>query len=296
MASARKATAMTVIDLGGRLASRAENRAPAPARRTRLLYEEVIDLVERLVIELKLAPGDLLPTQAEIAERAGVSLITVRRGLDELEREGRVRRHQGVGTFLAHPKIVSQPTVAGGLSGTLAGHADSSRIATTMLGIRAVAPNKQLAQALQVKASDQLWQVRRLRLLRGAPMIIETALIPTALAPGLDEHQPELLGSLYELLATRYGLEDDYEEQYLEVDSAGASERQLLKLPTRTQVVRIRGVSVHKTGVPFDCFEQVYPAANFVFKMSGSSTSRQLLSEPVSRDWAVREITDGDRR
>jgi len=32
---------------------------------------------------------------------AGVSLITVRRALAELEREGRVHSHQGVGTFVA---------------------------------------------------------------------------------------------------------------------------------------------------------------------------------------------------
>lgn len=278
--------APTVIDLGGRVARRTRRVSAPPGRRSRLLYEEVIELVERIIVELKLAPGDLLPTQAEIAERAKVSLITVRRALDELEREGRVRRHQGVGTFLAHPKIVSRPAMSGGLQSTFGSEGESTRIATTVLAVSTVRPSPDLAGVLQVDVTDELWQVRRLRLLRGAPMILETALIPVALAPGLDTFGTEPLGSLYELLATRFGLQDDYEEQYLEVVSASAEQRRLLKLPARTQVVRIRGVSTDPSGVPFDCFEQVYPAANFVFSMSGR-TSRQLLSEPVSRDWSV---------
>ena len=62
--------------------------------------------VEQLVAERGLVPGDLLPTYAELAASVGVSLITVRRALDELERAGRVRRHQGLGTFLARPRIL----------------------------------------------------------------------------------------------------------------------------------------------------------------------------------------------
>ena len=65
-------------------------------------------------------PGDMLPSYTELAEPAGVSLITVRRALDELERAGRVRRHQGLGTFVARPRIVTEPTRAGSLLATLA--------------------------------------------------------------------------------------------------------------------------------------------------------------------------------
>src|SRR5215469_11940343 len=61
-----------------------------------LLYERVVALVERLIADRGMAPGDRLPSYGELAELAGVSLITVRRALDELERAGRVRRHQGL--------------------------------------------------------------------------------------------------------------------------------------------------------------------------------------------------------
>src|SRR5260370_37311488 len=86
---------------------------------TGLLYERVVALVEQRIADRGMAPGDRLPRYAELAELAGVSMITVRRALDELERAGRVRRHQGLGTFVARPRIVSEPARTGGLLETL---------------------------------------------------------------------------------------------------------------------------------------------------------------------------------
>src|ERR1700727_2790865 len=107
-----------VLDLGG---SRARpGKPPARGRAgSQLLYERVVAYVEQLVAERGLVPGDLLPTYAELAASVGVSLITVRRALDELERAGKVRRHQGLGTFLARPRIVAEPARAGSPLGTL---------------------------------------------------------------------------------------------------------------------------------------------------------------------------------
>jgi hypothetical protein len=96
-------------------------------------------------------------------------------------------------------------------------------------------------------------------------------------------------GSLYDLLGREYGLVDEFEEQYLEVIMPTQEERRLLGIPSRTQVVRIRGLSLDKAGTPFDCFEQLYPATEFAFAISGS-TSRHLLPTPGFQDWDVRSL------
>src|SRR6202034_1066804 len=101
------------------LAAHPAAQAPRAPERKRLRYEEMIDFIERLGAQGNLPPGDMLPTQAGLAAAAGVSLITVRRALEELERAGRVRRHQGVGTYLARPRIISAPRRSGGLLDTL---------------------------------------------------------------------------------------------------------------------------------------------------------------------------------
>jgi DNA-binding GntR family transcriptional regulator len=252
-----------VLDLGG---SRPEppGRTKPPGGSGSLLYQQVVEYVEKLVSERGLVPGDLLPTYAELAEQVGVSLITVRRALDELERAGRVRRHQGLGTFLARPRILTEPTRAGSLLGTLA-EGEQSRppeiLDTRILDIRRGLPSGDIARALQIRSDSQVWQLRR----QG--------------------------GSLYDLLGREYGLVDEFEEQYLEVIMPTQEERRLLSIPSRTQVVRIRGLSMDKAGTPFDCFEQLYPAAEFAFAISGS-TSRHLLPTPGFQDWDVRALPD----
>jgi DNA-binding GntR family transcriptional regulator len=279
------------------LATHPASQAPGISARKRLRYEEMIEFIERLVAEGNLAPGDMLPTQAELAAAAGVSLITVRRALEELERAGQVRRHQGVGTFLAKPRIISEPGRSGGLLDTLrrahddAGDAEPAahgepRVGNRLLSLGQGLPSASLRAALRLPDGAPAWEIRRQRLVNGEPKVYETAVIPVALAPGLDRYTAKLNGSLYELLAERYGLEDQAEEQYLEVAAADDDERRLLRLPSKAQVVRLRGLSTDQNGTPFDCFTQVYPALEFGFYISGG-TSRGLLRTTSWDGWGV---------
>ena len=245
--------------------------------------------VERLIADERLGPGDLLPSRAELAASAGVSLITVRRALAELEQQGRVHSHQGVGTFVARPRLVSEPARAGGLLGTLAEEHGAHEITTRVLAVLRGLPSPTLAHALQLGAGDEVWQVRRLRVIDGRPMIAEQAVIPVNLAPGLDARTAEVADSLYRLLARRYGLDDDYEEQFLEVVAPSADERRLLELGRGDQVVRLRGVSFDKRSRPFDCFQQVYPAAEIVFSIS-AETARHVFRGTDVRDWSVAPV------
>ncbi len=287
-----------VLDLGGSPPgapgpgdAAAGRQAPlARPARTALLYERVVALVEQLIADQGLGPGDLLPSYTELADRAGVSLITVRRALDELERAGRVRRHQGLGTFVARPRILAEPARTGSLLATLADDGGAAaKLRTSVLGLDQGEPSADLARALRIQPGRPAWRLRRLRQLDGRPAVLETSVIPVALAPELDTLLSRLGGALYDLLAAEYGLVDSYEEQYLEVIGPTQEESKLLELPPRAQVVRIRGISADEDGVPFDCFEQLYPASQFAFAFSGSAT-RQLLPAPGSKDWTVRPV------
>ena len=282
----------SILAAAARYAADAAGEHGPPGPGSGLLYQQVVSYIEQLVSERGLAPGDMLPTHAELAELTGVSLITVRRALDELERAGKVRRHQGLGTFLARPRIVTEPTRAGSLLGTLAADGagrGAKSLDTRILAMRRGLPSADIARALQIWPDSQVWQLRRQRRIDGEPAVVETSIIPVALAPELDRLVSDLPGSLYDLLGREYGLEDEYEEQYLEVIMPTQEERRLLSIPPRTQVVRIRGLSMDKAGTPFDCFEQLYPAAEFAFAISGS-TSRHLLPTPGFQDWDVRPL------
>ena len=65
------------------------------------LYQQIVDGLKRQVSEGRLPPGTALPSFRVLAEDLLVSVITVKRAYEELEREGLVYRRQGLGTFVA---------------------------------------------------------------------------------------------------------------------------------------------------------------------------------------------------
>ncbi len=69
--------------------------APGP------LYQQIVDGVKREISEGRLLPGTALPSFRALAEDLMVSLITVKRAYEELEREGIIHCKQGLGTFVS---------------------------------------------------------------------------------------------------------------------------------------------------------------------------------------------------
>jgi GntR family transcriptional regulator len=69
--------------------------APGP------LYQQIIDGLKRDISEGRLPAGTPLPSFRQLAEQLMVSLITVKRAYEELERDGIIYRRQGLGTFVA---------------------------------------------------------------------------------------------------------------------------------------------------------------------------------------------------
>jgi GntR family transcriptional regulator len=65
------------------------------------LYRQIMDGLKREISEGRLPPGAPLPSFRVLAEDLLVSVITVKRAYEELEREGIIYRRQGLGTFVA---------------------------------------------------------------------------------------------------------------------------------------------------------------------------------------------------
>src|SRR5215218_5088932 len=86
----------------------------APRRGEVPLYQRVRTVLLDRISAGAYAPGDRLPSEGVLAEDLGVHRLTVRRALDELSREGRLRARQGAGTFVSprpEPIAVTIPLV-----------------------------------------------------------------------------------------------------------------------------------------------------------------------------------------
>jgi DNA-binding FadR family transcriptional regulator len=74
-----------------------------PLRRSRNLALELVESLGDRIRDGRLAPGEKLPTEAEIMAAFGVSRTVVREALSQLQAGGRVLTRHGIGTFVVGP-------------------------------------------------------------------------------------------------------------------------------------------------------------------------------------------------
>lgn len=74
---------------------------PVSAAAPGTLYQQIVAALKREIGAGRLAPNSALPSFRVLAEELLVSVITVKRAYEELEREGIIYRRMGLGTFVA---------------------------------------------------------------------------------------------------------------------------------------------------------------------------------------------------
>src|SRR5690606_36647664 len=81
-----------------KMARRVSKNSPIP------LYYQLKEILQEMIDNEELKPGDALPSERELCEILGISRMTVRKAVMDLVNEGIVYREQGKGTFVAKPK------------------------------------------------------------------------------------------------------------------------------------------------------------------------------------------------
>ena len=185
-------------------------------------------------------PGDLLPPERQLAGRYGCSLITVRRALGELVREGRIERTRGRGTHVLRPRI--ERDFAEALSFTAEMQRRGLDPETRLIVARPESAGERVAEALGLGPGSPTLYLERLRLAGGEPILLEQVHLPAERFPGLLasdlEHE-----SLYDLLQRRYETRIVRAREALEPVLLRAREAALLDQPRRTPALLIEGLA-----------------------------------------------------
>jgi GntR family transcriptional regulator len=174
-----------------------ERRPSAPP-----LYSQVeARLLERLRDDFK--PGQLLPTQQELAAEFGASLITIKRALHDLARRGHLRSTRGRGTVVTRPVVSDDRSEVSSWTDAMTGLGREPR--TVESSVRVRTPSRDLARLLNLRSRDRVVHLERHRSLDGRPFCLMTNDVPFALAPELaDRGLPE--ESLYAWLKKTHRL------------------------------------------------------------------------------------------
>lgn len=133
------------------------------------------DLIEKIKTQ-QYHENEKLPSERGLCEVYGLSRITVRQALQELEREGFIYKLHGKGTFVA-PKSYNQNLVKL-YSFTEEMKSLGKQPATKVLSFREIAVEERLANKMGLDLYDEVFQFVRLRLADGEPLMYETSYVP----------------------------------------------------------------------------------------------------------------------
>ncbi len=249
-----------------------DREAPLP------LYVQLKDALLREIREGGLQAGDRFPSEAAIQDRYRVSRATVRQALAELEAGGVIRKVQGLGSFVAVPKIRHVPLLTSFTElATSQGFIPSHRVlASSVEEVPASA-----ATELGLPEGTRCRFLRRLFLADGSAVGFAETWLPVDLLGGHDD----LLelgrldeGSMYEVLRSEpIGLALDHAVETISPGVADAESAELLGCEAGTPVLLIRRLT-------YTPEEQAVESTRLVF-VGDRYEYRVELQRPESGDW-----------
>jgi GntR family transcriptional regulator len=216
------------------------------------LYHQLQAVLKAEIESRKWQPDEQLPNEAKLAERFGVSKITVRQALQELADLGYIRRDHGRGTFVERRKFDEGPRELTSFTEEMRQHllVAKSRILSQI----AMEAEAKVADALHVPLRSPIFVLKRVRLAGGEPMSVQTAHLPGALVPSLEVGEDD---SLYELLQSRYHLYAARARETYFATLAQSPVAEWLGVPPDSPVFAVERVTLLGNEKPFEFVQSI---------------------------------------
>jgi GntR family histidine utilization transcriptional repressor len=202
-------------------------------------------------------PGSLMPSEADLVARFGVSRMTVTRALRELQTEGLVTRIQGVGTFAAHLSKVSSTLTIRDLHDEITerGHRHHAEVHIA----REENATAELAKQLGLADGDAVFRTLIIHFENGLPLQCEDRYVNPACAPDY------LSVDFTQTTPTHYLLEVAplWEAQFsIEASRPSAQEAKLLRIARDEPCLVLVRRTVSR-GVPITLARLVHPGSRY---------------------------------
>ena len=215
---------------------------------SRPLYEQLKQMIVSDIVSGNYKHGERLPSEKNLVETYGISRITVRRALAELEAEGYIATQQGKGTFVDFAKdeshLLSFATITDNTNDV------NSRVSRHILSKEEIDADGSIARYLRIPEGTRLIRLHRVMSENGKPYMIDTAYFPKARFPGIFDKLVEDV-STFEILKRDYGMEFTKALKAVGVIRAGVKESQLLQCIPGDPLFSISKVIYDREDIPF---------------------------------------------
>lgn len=198
-------------------------------------YRQIQNAIRRRIDSGQLKPGNLVPSERELARIHRVSLMTARHALTELARDGLVERRHGAGTFVAPPKVHFNKLLGYSEQMASLGLTAHSRIIASGVVTR----EHEIAARLGLPPTSRLGRLERVRLAGDEPVALEVCCWPADEFPALLDASFDNT-SFFAMLEHGCGVQLAYADEEIDATDADLRTADLLQIPRGTPLLRIR--------------------------------------------------------
>ena len=179
--------------------------------------------------------NDLIPSETLIENKYQVSRITVRRAIDELEKEGVLEKKQGLGTFIKEKKILYHANIIGSLSQRLL---QNKHILQTKSIDFEIIKNEKENDLLKC---NELLCIKRFRVLDNIPFAIMKNYIDIKKVPNIQENFN--IESLYKYYNEQYKIYFYNAQETVEAVLASKEQANILAIQDKSALLSLKRLS-----------------------------------------------------
>jgi len=201
------------------------------------LYRTVEQHLRERIASGELGPGDLIPSEPQLARQLGVSAGTVKRGIENLVNQRLLYRHQGKGTYVS--RIDFNNSLFRFFS--YGGHDGAPIRIHKTTPERAVLPCPvQVARQLQVPAGSDAVYLQRVGYDGELAVLFERSWWIADLVRGLEKEDVHIPDLLYAVVVEKFGLPVLRAEETLTAEAADERAAELLQIEPGAPLVVLR--------------------------------------------------------
>jgi GntR family transcriptional regulator len=228
------------------------------------LYTQIKEALRAKIVDGTYVPHQKLPSESEMISAFGVSRITVRQAMNDLQKEGLLFKVHGKGAFVARPKVSQELMHLQGFAEAMTrlGHEAFSEV----FGLATIKGGPIACAKLGLPDGEPVTEIRRVRYLNREPVSIDYSWLPREVGSRLSRQNLNDK-DLFSLLENELGQPLHSADVEIDATSANAEIAARLGIARNSPILRIERLTFAAPNRPL-VFEYLhYPAETFKYKL-----------------------------
>lgn len=218
------------------------------------MYTQIKEILRTRILDGTYKSHEQMPSESELTLSFGVSRITVRQALGDLQKEGLIFKIHGKGTYVSQPKAFQNLGKLQGFGEAMAsmGYETFSQV----VSYKIIPADKTISQKLALDKNEMVSEIRRVRYLNRAPISLDVSYLPKEIGERLNK-EDLAYRDIFLILENDYGYSLGQADLQIEAMLADESLGGLLNLEEGSPVLRIERLTFTTDNKPLD-FEYLY--------------------------------------